>query len=347
MASLIVVSPRTPLAEEDASVAQRAQTFFDRGIQFYAEGNYSKAVVEFRKAYDLKPNDTIGYNIVRTYPRLGNCSSVLEVRDELGSIDSLDALSTTKLDATVSACRVASSASTRSVRIESTDRSSSDGSSTSSTTDTSGHGPWRSSRLFVFGTFGFGGELDLETDIQNASNPADQTVDMQPTTGVGVHFGVPINRYVTIGGRTTFFWWSTEDSDDAGFDRFMALNIDIAPKARYPFAGGDAEVYATIPVGMTLNIPNSSNEKEFEEILAQRGQDIPVNIVPTVSWNLSLLAGVAYRFTSTFGVFAEGGWYNQHVRRLVELEGSTRTVEVDQTGVFSQFGLNGGLVLTF
>jgi hypothetical protein len=122
--------------------------------------------------------------------------------------------------------------------------------------------------------------------------------------------------------------------DDADSDRLTLLNIDAAPKARYPLAGGNAEIYATVPVGVSLNFPSDD---------LQGGGQGSLDFNTTVSWNISLLGGASYMFSSNLGVFAEGGLYNQNMRLTASESGGEATI----SGSFSQFGLLAGVTATF
>jgi hypothetical protein len=203
-------------------------------------------------------------------------------------------------------------------------------------------GPDMGPRLFVFGNLAFGGELEVEIETERSAGGQTQTEtgdldlgDMEMTNGLGAHFGFPVHRFFTIGGRVSYVSYFTESLDDIDADRLTLLNIDAAPKARYPLAGGSAEIYATVPVGLSLNFPNDD--------LA----DGDVEAGTGVSWNISLLGGASYKFNSSIGVFAEGGLYNQNI--TIPAEGTVQGVDIEQTttGSFSQFGLLAGAFFTF
>jgi hypothetical protein len=64
-----------------------------------------------------------------------------------------------------------------------------------------------SPRVFVFGKLAFGGELDAELEVDPEGGSSQSTDfplgDMEMTNGLGAHFGVPVHRFFTIGGRVS------------------------------------------------------------------------------------------------------------------------------------------------
>lgn len=56
---------------------QEASSHFDRGVTLSSEADYSGALVEFRRAYELAPNPLVLYNIGQTYFQLRNYAAAL------------------------------------------------------------------------------------------------------------------------------------------------------------------------------------------------------------------------------------------------------------------------------
>jgi tetratricopeptide (TPR) repeat protein len=56
-------APATPAAEPDANAVEEAGRRYDRGLKFYAEGEYRLAVIEFERTYELVPDYRVLYNI--------------------------------------------------------------------------------------------------------------------------------------------------------------------------------------------------------------------------------------------------------------------------------------------
>jgi len=195
-------------------------------------------------------------------------------------------------------------------------------------------------RLTIFGVTGFGGALDdVETEAEangNTNSSETDFEDMQATFGFGAGYEYPLARNITLGGRLSAVWYRSDRMEDSDFDRFILVNIDAAPKVRLPILRGEGEVYATVPVGLTLNPENDDME---EDIFGQEA-----DIGTGISWNISLLGGIHYSFSSNIGGFIEGGFYNQAIHWTAEAENTAGTdVEVDVTGNFAQFGLNAGI----
>ncbi len=208
-----------------------------------------------------------------------------------------------------------------------------------------GGGPDMDPRVFVFGNLAFGGEIEPEIETEttvngqtNTNTTDGQQADMETSNAFGVHFGVPVHRFFTVGGRVSYVSYITEALDQQDFDRLGLLNIDAAPKARYTLAGGSAEIYATVPVGVTLNFPN----QDLQDTI---GDNAEYNT--TVSWNISLLGGASYKFTDSIGVFAEGGLYNQNVKWVAKGSSQNTEATVTTTGSFAQFGMLAGAFFSF
>jgi tetratricopeptide (TPR) repeat protein len=60
----------TPLRNARDPDRELARQHYDRGLQFAAEGDYQRALVEFLTAYDQSPNFAVLYNIGQVYVAL-------------------------------------------------------------------------------------------------------------------------------------------------------------------------------------------------------------------------------------------------------------------------------------
>lgn len=76
---LSALSVGTATAQEE--VVQQAQEYFQQGAEYYTTGEYSKAIVEFLKGYNLAPNPMFLYNISLSYAKMDN------VEDALGAAE--------------------------------------------------------------------------------------------------------------------------------------------------------------------------------------------------------------------------------------------------------------------
>ena len=61
-------APEAPSAEEakpndKASVTERAREHFERGVDYYGEGDYRAALIEFQRAYSIQPTYRLLYNL--------------------------------------------------------------------------------------------------------------------------------------------------------------------------------------------------------------------------------------------------------------------------------------------
>ncbi len=71
----------TAWAQTEAEKKQ-AQVYFEAGAEEYAKGEYSKAIVEFLKGYNLVPNAMFLYNISLSYRKLGNWEDALAAAEK-------------------------------------------------------------------------------------------------------------------------------------------------------------------------------------------------------------------------------------------------------------------------
>ena len=58
-------------ADDESAVESAAREHYERGIEFYDEGDLSAALVEFKEAYRLRPSYRLKYNIGQVYAALG------------------------------------------------------------------------------------------------------------------------------------------------------------------------------------------------------------------------------------------------------------------------------------
>ena len=74
LSSLLICITRvsTAAAQDEPSADQLAQQYFDEGASFFIEGNYARAILSFRRAFDQRPDPMILYNMSLAHSRLGN-----------------------------------------------------------------------------------------------------------------------------------------------------------------------------------------------------------------------------------------------------------------------------------
>lgn len=65
----VVFAPGAAHADDDG---ERSREYFEQGAEFFFEGRYGRALVEFRRAYRLNPHPMIRYNKALTHFRLEN-----------------------------------------------------------------------------------------------------------------------------------------------------------------------------------------------------------------------------------------------------------------------------------
>jgi hypothetical protein len=127
--------------------------------------------------------------------------------------------------------------------------------------------------------------------------------DLDPTVGFQGGAEYVIMDYFSIGGEMRFLW----SKIDGASDRDFLWDLDVKPRGRYPFAKLPLEVYGALPIGLTVpGIPN-----------APEG---------TVGFNVGLVAGATWWFTTKMGVNAEMGWtFHKYGREYLGLETDIKT----------------------
>jgi len=126
------------------------------------------------------------------------------------------------------------------------------------------------------------GELDLSLD---------------PTVGFQGGADYVIMDYFSIGGEMRFLWSKVNGAGDRDF----LWDIDVKPRGRYPFKKIPLEVYGALPIGLT--VPAISNEPEGKP-----------------GFNVGLVGGATWWFTSKMGLNAELGWvFHKYSREIFDV----------------------------
>jgi len=183
-------------------------------------------------------------------------------------------------------------------------------------------------QTFVPPTESSGGALDarvalhLHTGLGGSftDDQADSEVDASTTLGGGVRYEFPLFEYATL-GLAGLVSHAAPDIEMA--DGIIYLDLNLAPLVRFPLdlEGHRVELYAVVPVGFTLGIPEADG------------------VDPGPGWNIGILGGARILF-GQIGVFAEIGWWRHSTGHDVEVFG----VEARSEPVLSQLALEVGLV---
>lgn len=189
------------------------------------------------------------------------------------------------------------------------------------------------SRLFIGPAFGFGGKAE-STQFQKSLNQKSKIKeDMATTFGALVQFEAPVHSFVVLGARGSFGAAISEDEADLDWSRTMFLNVDALMKFRFAFPGYPGEIYAGVPIGMSVVFPSSGWEDNYK-------LDMGIGL----SWNMAVVGGFNYLLFDQFGLFGELGWVFQTFWLNGEYESGNK-YEIDTA--FSQLGLNFGIVIPF
>lgn len=161
--------------------------------------------------------------------------------------------------------------------------------------------------LRIYGGFSLavGGDAQVSTNIGNLSGNGRGPLD--PTIGIQAGADYVLGDYFSIGGETRLLWSKV----DGGGDRTLLWDIDVKPRGRYAFGNIPLEVYGALPVGLTVANPPGNNDGR-------------------VGFNVGLLAGANYWFTSHIAINTELGWvFHRYGFRNNDL-GYTGTVKMNQ-----------------
>ncbi|WP_146618165.1 hypothetical protein [Lujinxingia litoralis] len=83
-----------------------AQQYFDEGAGFFIEGNYARAILSFRRAYEQRPDPMILYNMSLAHSRLGNHREAYQTILATQRMEGLPDQARVRVDARVDALHV-------------------------------------------------------------------------------------------------------------------------------------------------------------------------------------------------------------------------------------------------
>jgi hypothetical protein len=135
--------------------------------------------------------------------------------------------------------------------------------------------------LRIYGGFHLAVGGDLQYPAGAFGNGA---VALDPTVGFQAGADYILHDYFSIGGETRALWFKA-----GGSERSFLWDIDVKPRGRYAFHNIPLEVYGALPIGLT--VPGLKGEP-----------------VGKVGFNIGLVGGANYWFTSRLAINAEVGW---------------------------------------
>lgn len=167
-------------------------------------------------------------------------------------------------------------------------------------------------RLYGGLWLGFGGDADWDAPGANVGS-------LETTVGGQVGLEQVLARYFSLGAEVRFgsVKWKAAD-------RSKLIDIDVKPRLRFPLRGTPLELYATVPVGLT--IPRLADVDDG-------------NLDGKVGWNWGVGAGLHVLLTDHFGLNVEPIWMQHHFK--VDGLGSEDVFKV------KQFSLLANAVLAF
>lgn len=145
--------------------------------------------------------------------------------------------------------------------------------------------------------FGFAGKLQVTPaagfQLVNENPPG-----LEPTLGLQASLDYLLMKYFTLGAELRLGWWKPKGNitlqAQSDPDRSLFFDMNIKPRGRYAFENVPLEIYATMPLGLSVVAVTDS---------------IPMDGGP--GFNLGVGAGAIYFVTARFGFCTEllGVWH--------------------------------------
>jgi hypothetical protein len=152
----------------------------------------------------------------------------------------------------------------------------------------SGDDPYDPRRLYGGAWLGFGGDAEVDGDDQFAGS-LDTTLGGQLGMDWATHRFISLGFEVRIGAAR---WERMQD-------RTKLIDIDFKPRFRFVTLG-PVELYATVPIGLTVPRPADIADEEVE--------------AKPLGWNVGAGAGANVFLTDAFALNAEPIWLYHHYK---------------------------------
>lgn len=138
---------------------------------------------------------------------------------------------------------------------------------------------------------GFGGNAKF--------SPGDVSDELQPTAGFALEADWRVIPHLHVGGLFGVGFWNTQALSDASVGRSSLVDLDATVRGVYPLSGIDLDLFAQLPVGLTVAIPND----DYIDASGARG-----NAETGLGWNIGLLAGAVWYLRPEIGLMGQAGW---------------------------------------
>lgn len=118
LAASLASPARAQTAQPSPDAVAEARQRFQRGVDLYEERNYTAAMVEFQRAYELTRNPAVLYNISATHELSGNMVEALDAMLEYERLAPRDAVAARRAEVNAALARIRRSIATIVVRVE-------------------------------------------------------------------------------------------------------------------------------------------------------------------------------------------------------------------------------------
>jgi hypothetical protein len=178
---------------------------------------------------------------------------------------------------------------------------------------------------------GFKTVLDVggEADFDGLGNIPDE--DLEPTLGFAFFGTYQLLQYVHVGMLIGFGWLQTDWMEDHNIDRNFYMDISPMIMGAYPLLGGDLEIFAMLPIGLTISVFSDELEDEYN-----------INVETGVGWNVALMFGASYRVWEALRVMLEMGWQGRGAEHDID-----NAFGIDFDVSTHQFGIRLGAIWEF
>lgn len=191
-------------------------------------------------------------------------------------------------------------------------------------------------RILVGGSLGFGGEGDIELELDNGAEvlTGEEEWEYLLTPGVFAEYDYAASEFFQIGGRLGLNWWQSEELEDADKEgRDILVDIAVVPKVRYRISGSGIEIFGAVPVGLAVAVPHEDWEDQAN------GATIDTN--PATGWMVGVRGGVLLDLEALL-LFADMGWTrHQFTYDFDFVESADASLEIEV--IKPQFGLSVGM----
>lgn len=191
-------------------------------------------------------------------------------------------------------------------------------------------------RLDGYLALGFGGEGDVDADVDSVGFNGSFSPDLDPTFGFGARVESAVLPFLSLGGLFEAAAFEADFPDPLDGERKWIFDFDVLARGRWLFEVVRRDLYlepyVAVPFGFSLGmLPDiDSTDPDDDEVWP--------------GWNIGVLAGLTLLADMGLGGFIEIGWRHHHMHSSFDLP---IVGDADIRLATDQFALNMGLAYVF